>query len=44
MDPSRSRQTSLFDDTEQQGRARRLMATLDRINHAYGRDTLRLAG
>lgn len=38
------RQVGLYDDTEQQERAQRLMTTLDRINHAYGCGTLRLAG
>ncbi len=44
LTPAGSRQAGLFEDAEQQERAQRLMATLDRINHAYGRGTLRLAG
>jgi DNA polymerase V len=42
--PAGLRQTSLFDEDEDRDRSRRLMATLDQVNRAMGRGTLRLLG
>jgi DNA polymerase V len=41
--PSALRQASLFSGQEDAGRAARLMAAMDSLNHRYGRGTLRVA-